>query len=121
MNLKIPSSAFLKRSDILIILGAFAAQNFTKELWEKGDGVMVDRGFIIGDLLEPLGVELIISSFLAGRDQLTTEETLLSQQIAPETIHVERMIQRFKNFHIFDSTIPITMFGRINEIVTVCA
>ena len=93
----------------------------TKELWDKGDAVMVDRGFTIGDLLEPLGVELIMPSFLAGRDQLTTEETILSQQIAAERIHVERMIQRFKNFRIFDSSIPITMFGQINEIVTVCA
>ena len=93
----------------------------TKELWDKGDAVMVDRGFTIGDLLEPLGVGLIMPSFLAGCDQLTTEETILSQQIAAERIHVERMIQRFKNFRIFDSSIPITMFGQINEIVTVCA
>ena len=93
----------------------------TKELWEKGDGVMVDRGFTIGDFHEPLGVELIIPSFLASSDQLSTEQTTLSQQIAAKRIHVERMIQCFKNLHIFDSTIPITMFGQINEIVTVCA
>ena len=93
----------------------------TKELWNKGDAVMVDRGFTIGDLLERLEVELIMPSFLAGRDQLRTEETILSQQIAAERIHVGSMIQRFKNFRIFDSSIPITVFGQINEIVTVCA
>ena len=93
----------------------------SKELWEPGDAVMADRGFTISDLLEPLGMELIIPNFLKGRDQLSILETIRSQQISAERIHIERMIERFKNFRIFESNIPITMFGKINEIVTVCA
>ena len=92
-----------------------------EELWDTGDAVMADRGFTISDFLEPLGVELIIPSFLGGREQLSEAETIRSQQIAAERIHVERMIERFKNFRIFDSRIPISMFGKINEIVTICA
>ena len=36
---------------------------------------MADRGFTISDLFEPLGVELLIPTFLKGCDQLTTLET----------------------------------------------
>ena len=92
-----------------------------EELWNMGDAVMADRGFTISDFLEPLGVELIIPSFLGGRAQLSEAETIRSQQIAAERIHVERIIERFKNFRIFDSRIPISMFGKINESVTICA
>ena len=90
-------------------------------LWEKGDAIMADCGFTVQDLFEPLGVNVILPAFLHGREQLTEEENILSQQIAAERIHVERMIERFKNFHIFDSPIPVSLFGSINQIVTICA
>lgn len=93
----------------------------SKELWEAGDALMAHRGFRIADLLDPLGVELIIPSFLGGREQLSEAETIRSQQIAAERIHVEQMIDRFKKFRIFDANIPVNMFGKINEIVTICA
>ena len=60
-----------------------------KLLWEKGDEYMADRGFTVGDLLEPLGVKLRVSSFLNGREQLSVEETVMSQQIAAKRVHVE--------------------------------
>lgn len=90
------------------------------DLWEAKDSVMADRGFTIGDLLEPLDVKLNIPAFLGEREQLETEETVEMQQIAKERIHVERAINRVKKFHIFDRTIPITMHGSINQIWTVC-
>ena len=46
---------------------------------------------------------------------------LLSQQIANEQIHVERMIQRLKCYHIFDRAIPLNMIGSLNQIISVCA
>ena len=61
------------------------------ELWEEGDAVMADRGFLIDEYLKPLGVELIIPS-LKRREQFIEPEVIKSQQIAAERIHVERMI-----------------------------
>ena len=46
---------------------------------------------------------------------------LLSQQIANEPIHVERMIQRLKCYHIFDRAITLNMTGSLNQIISVCA
>lgn len=90
-------------------------------LWEPGDSVMADRGFNIREYLQPLKVNLIIPAFLEGREQFTNEELVLSQQIAHERIHVERMIQRLKSYHVFDRVIPLTMIGTLNQIITVCA
>ena len=89
-------------------------------LYEIGDAIMADRGFTIKDLLEPMGVQLIIPAFLSGREQLSPEETVLTQQIASERIHVERAIQRLKSYHILDC-VPVALYDSINEIITVCA
>ena len=89
-------------------------------LYENGDSIMADRGFTIKDLLEPMGVNLIIPAFLNRREQLTEEEIILTQQIAAERIHVERAIQRLKIYSILDC-VPVTAFDSINQIITVCA
>jgi len=90
------------------------------QLWEPGDSVMADRGFPIAEYLSPLNVKLIIPSFLNGRDQLSENEVVLSQQIARERIHVERMIQRLKCYHIFDGLIPLSLMGSLNQIISIC-
>ena len=91
------------------------------ELWESGDGLMADIGFDIEDNLGELGIELIMPSFLNGRDQFTRTELVRSQQIASEHIHVERTIQRLKCWHIFDMVIPINTLGSLNQILALCA
>ena len=57
---------------------------------------MADRGFTVHDYVNELGVELILPSFHEGREQLSLQENIRSEQIANKRIHVERMIQRLK-------------------------
>ncbi|XP_033644777.1 uncharacterized protein LOC117304428 [Asterias rubens] len=90
------------------------------KLFQKGDVVMADRGFTIDDLLKPMGVKLNIPAFFKERKQFEEDETIETQQIAAERIHVERAINKVKKFRIFDSAIPLTMHGSINQIWTVC-
>ena len=92
-----------------------------RQMWEPGEELMADQGFTIEDYLSPLGVKLVIPSFLKGREQFTEEEVIKSQQTANERIHVERMIQRLKCFHISDRLIPLQMIGSLNQIIIVCA
>jgi hypothetical protein len=92
-----------------------------KELWSPDEGLMADRGFTIKDYTDPLKVELVIPAFLNGRDALEPDESITSAQIAAERIHVERMIQRLKTFHIFGRVVPMNMMGSLNQIITVCA
>ena len=57
---------------------------------------------------------------MKGRDRLSEAEIVRSQQIANERIHVERMIQPLKCYHVFDRKLPLTMVGSIDQIITVC-
>ena len=90
-------------------------------LWEQGDIVMVDQSFLIEDYLKLVRVRLEIPTFLKGCDQFTIRETVKNQQIANERIHVERMIQCLKCYHIFVWVLSINMLGPLNQIISVCA
>ena len=50
-----------------------------RQMYEPGEELMADRGFTIEDYLSPLGVRLVIPSFLKGREQFTEEEVIKSQ------------------------------------------
>ena len=80
-----------------------------------GEGLMADRGLLIKEYTDTLNIELVIPSFLKGWTQFSAEEVALSQQIASERIHVERMIQRLKCYHI---VIRISMMGSLNQAIS---
>ena len=65
---------------------------------EPGDSIMADRGFDI-DVL-PDRVSTNIPPFLGSRKQLESEEVVSTRWIATVHIHVERAIERIKNFRI---------------------
>ena len=73
--------------------------------FNESDSVMADKGFTIEDLL-PLGVKLNIPPFLGSSGQMPAEDVLRTQQIASLRIHIERAINKIKNFHIWDGVIP---------------
>ena len=54
------------------------------KLFKCGDGLMADRKFTIKKCSDKFGIDLIITSFLEERDQLSAEEVITSQQIANE-------------------------------------
>ena len=94
---------------------------FLTKLEDKpGISIMADRGFIIKDLLDGLGVSLNIPPFLEGRKQLPTDEVREGRKIASLRIHVERAIGRIKNFNILSETLPISLARLANQIVCVC-
>ena len=91
------------------------------DLLEPGDSVMADRGFEIQDLLVSKKASLNISPFMRCKDQLDPDEEDETRQIASVRIHVERAIERIKNFNILRQIIPNTMAEDINKIWKVCA
>ena len=91
------------------------------QLLKRGDSVMADRGFEIQDELTLIGVRLNIPPFLRGKTQLSEEELVETRRIASVRIHVERAMERIKNFHIFDRTIPQTLTDIAEQIFFVCA
>lgn len=90
------------------------------ELLEPNDGVMADKGFTIEDLLTPKNCTLNIPPFLREKPQFSADDVKKTQEIAKLRIHVERAIRRAKEFHIFDSIVPLSLFSSINQLWTVC-
>ena len=88
--------------------------------FDANDSVMADKGFTIQDLL-PVGVSLNIPPFLGSSAQMPPEDIVKTQEIASLRIHVERAINKVKNFHIWSSVIPLSLFGIVNQMWTICA
>lgn len=53
-------------------------------------------------------------------DQMSAEDVIATQEIASLRIHVERAINKVKNFLIFDGVIPLSQFGVINQMWCLC-
>ena len=93
---------------------------FLDQKFENGDAVMADKGFTVQDLLPP-GVGLNIPPFLGSQGQMSPEDVVKTQSIASLRVHVERAINKIKNFHIWDGIVPLNLFGVVNQMWTVCA
>ena len=83
--------------------------------FQEKDSIMADKGFTIQDLL-PLGVSLNIPPFVGSYAQMPANDVECSLRI-----HVERAINKIKNFHIWDGVVPLHQFGVVNQMWAVCA
>lgn len=91
---------------------------------QRDDEVMADRGFNIQEIPEVVrkGVKVNVPPFMNESGQFTESELLKTRRIATLRIHVERAIERIKNYHILES-IPVTLCknGLIDMIFFICA
>ena len=75
---------------------------------------MADKEFTISDVLELIGVGLNIPPFLGFQSQQTPSEVFATQEIIKhQQIHVERAINKVKNFHIFYQVIPAGVISKV--------
>ena len=84
------------------------------DLLESGDAIMADRGFTIDDILPP-GVTLNVPPCMNDSGQLTESERTTTRHIASVRIHVERAMERIKNYQILHN-IPNSRHNKINQI-----
>ena len=87
---------------------------------EAGDELIADKGFLIQDLLTPIGVRLNVPPLLNSKRQMPADDVLLTKKIAQLRVHVERAIGRIKEYRILHNTLPATMWDSINEVIYVC-
>lgn len=73
-------------------------------------------------MLASKGVKVNVPPFMNQSGQLTEQNMLATRRIATLKIHVERAIERIKNYHILDF-IPATLCksGLIDMIFFACA
>lgn len=89
------------------------------DLIEPGDDIMADKGFTLKKVLAEKGATLNIPDFLSNKRQFSVGEIENTEQIARLRIHIERMNRRIKENHLFDTPIPLSLTGTINQLWTV--
>ena len=92
---------------------------FLDQQFDNDDSVKADKGFTIEDLLPP-GIKLNIPPFLGSQGQMSPEDVVTTQTVASLRVHVERAINKVKNFHIWDNVLLLNLFGIVNQMWTVC-
>lgn len=105
--------------------GSISDKQLTKncgilDLCEVGDAIMADKGFVISDLTTPKGIHLIIPPFKKKNKQMSRSDVLLTREIAHLRIHVERQMERIKNFHIFEGVMQLSMASQCSKIWKIC-
>ncbi|KAL9975925.1 hypothetical protein ACROYT_G013144 [Oculina patagonica] len=88
---------------------------------EEGDEVMADKGFNISDLIIRRKATLNIPPLAQGGKQLSRNKVTTTRRIASVRIHVERAIERLKNFKILQGIMPLTLMPQADSILLVCA
>ena len=91
------------------------------EVLQPGDEIMADKGFLIQDELVSVGATLVMPKFLKNRKQFTKEEAEDNKKAACLRLHVERCMERIKNWHILDRKIPISLAPVSCDIIFVLA
>ena len=82
---------------------------------------MADKGFTIQDELAEVGAKLAMPHFLKGKAQFSKQESDHNKKIASLRIHVERYMERLKNWHFFDRPVPITISTIASDVWVVVA
>lgn len=67
---------------------------------------MVDKGFLIDEVCAQYGVEIVRPYFLKNQSQFSQSDALNTGSIASARVHIERLNQRLKVFHILGSKMP---------------
>ena len=80
-----------------------------------------DRGFLISEDLAARGASLAIPSFTKGKKQLSMMEVEFCRRLSRVRIHVERAMERIKNFKIISGILPLKLVPQADNILLICA
>ena len=86
---------------------------------QPGDEIMADKGFTIKDELASVQATFVMLNFLQARKQFTKDEAEYNKRVASLRVHVERCMERIKNWHILDRRIPVSLAPVASDIVIV--
>ncbi|XP_046342933.2 uncharacterized protein LOC124123796 [Haliotis rufescens] len=112
-----------RASDKIITLTSGIIDKFV-----PGD-VLADRGFFIDTELATQGAQLMVPAYSKGKNQLSRQEVETSRVYSNVRIHVERVINRLKDWGVMKGPLPITLVKKANtsaettvgKMVQVCA
>ena len=108
----ISDKEIVKKCGILPLLTNLIEHGYLKQ----GDGLMADKGFLIQQEVEALGLKLNLPPFVRSNRQMPACDVSKTKTIAHHRIHVERAIAKIKKFKIVSGRIPNARLHNINEI-----
>ncbi len=89
---------------------------------KPGEKYMADRAFPPSSELRAVGVKSIIPTFKGrNRNQITAQEAQESEFIARARIHIERIIQRIRTYHILDKVAKLSQKDIFDQMFACCA
>jgi len=91
------------------------------EVLNREDAVMVDKGFLIENECLERGITLIRPPFKEAKKQMSPSDAYKTAAIASARVHVERSIQRLKNFKILKNELPQSLLPYCDNIMIVTA
>ena len=90
-----------KRTSHLVIILNISQNHFTPDLsFKAGDGLMVDKGFLIEKDVNELGLNLNIPPIAKSNSQMPATDVEMTKKKAKHRVHVERAIAKVKKFKI---------------------
>ena len=89
------------------------------DLLEPGDSVMAGKGFNIDELLREKELGLNLPPFLQNQAQFSAANVLEKKTIAKLRVHFGRAIRRIREFHFFNSDVPLSTLGFVNQLYIV--
>ena len=87
---------------------------------EHGDQVLADRVFLSEEELASRGAVLAILSFTRGK-QFNMRNVDESRRLPRVRIHVERMMERLKNFKIVAGILALSLIPHAGNIIMIAA
>ena len=90
------------------------------KLVEPNDHIMADKGFEIQKLLDAINVRVDHPPILRGVTQMSEQQETETRRITRVKIHVERAIERIKNFRILQDSFPYNQWRMLNDIWHTC-
>ena len=91
------------------------------DLLERDDLILADRGFLIEEDLASHGARISIPAFTRGKTQLCALDVERTRRLARVRIHVERAMERLKNFPVISSVLHMALVPHTDNIVMVCS
>uniref|UniRef100_A0A8B9KJZ6 Si:ch211-262i1.5 n=1 Tax=Astyanax mexicanus TaxID=7994 RepID=A0A8B9KJZ6_ASTMX len=110
---------------ITFVSGLYAGSISDREMFRQSGitplftpdmAIMVDKGFLVDDLV-PCKIHRPV--FLKRSTQMSAHDVKHTQSLARLRVHVERCIRRVKEHKLFDTVIPMSISGSINQLFTV--
>lgn len=103
--------AIIEQSDLLVKADM---------LFERGDSIMADKGFVVQDLFAPFDVKINIPTVMKGMTRLSQPQRLDDFTVSSKRVHVERVIGYAKTFKLIHKVLPYNLLPLSNKIVYIC-